>query len=183
MRLFLGVLLEEKVKDNLQAAILLIENSTRESRPTFRENLHLTLVFLGETGRVAEIRQAMDQVWEPPFSIEIAGIGRFRREGGDLYWTGVKRSKPLERLYRRLKEELVCRGFAIEDRPYRPHLTLARQVREDPQTPFAGLQNALEPVESRAAAVSLMESVRVQGKLVYREIYRRELTEKGGEAG
>ena len=47
MRLFLAILFEEPVKDRLREAMELIRRSTRTSRLTRRENLHLTLVFLG----------------------------------------------------------------------------------------------------------------------------------------
>ena len=47
MRLFLAILFEEPVKDRLCEAMELIRRSTRTSRLTRRENLHLTLVFLG----------------------------------------------------------------------------------------------------------------------------------------
>lgn len=49
--------------------------------------------------------------------------------------------------------------------------------------PFYTLKNRLEPVKTKAAAVSLMKSERIEGRLVYTELYRKELREnKGKEA-
>ena len=164
-------------------AMELIRRSTRTSRLTRRENLHLTLVFLGELREAGKVREAMEEIRTGPFPLEIRGLGRFQRDGGDLYWAGIEPSLPLQNLYLELKNALAGKGIAVEDRPYRPHLTLARQAVEKPETPFYTLKNRLEPVKTKAAAVSLMKSERIEGRLVYTELYRKELREnKGKEA-
>ena len=177
MRLFLAILFEEPVKDRLCEAMELIRRSTRTSRLTRRENLHLTLVFLGELREAGKVREAMEEIRTSPFPLEIRGLGRFQRDGGDLYWAGIEPSLPLQNLYLELKNALAGKGIAVEDRPYRPHLTLARQAVEKPETPFYTLKNRLEPVKTKAAAVSLMKSERIEGRLVYTELYRKELRE------
>lgn len=183
MRLFLAILFEEPVKDRLCEAMELIRRSTRTSRLTRRENLHLTLVFLGELREAGKVREAMEEIRTSPFPLEIQGLGRFQRDGGDLYWAGIEPSLPLQNLYLELKNALAGKGIAVEDRPYRPHLTLARQAVEKPETPFYTLKNRLEPVKTKAAAVSLMKSERIEGRLVYTELCRKELREnKGKEA-
>lgn len=183
MRLFLAILFEEPVKDRLCEAMELIRRSTRTSRLTRRENLHLTLVFLGELREAGKVREAMEEIRTSPFPLEIRGLGRFQRDGGDLYWAGIEPSLPLQNLYLELKNALASKGIAVEDRPYRPHLTLARQAVEKPETPFYTLKNRLEPVKTKAAAVSLMKSERIEGRLVYTELCRKELREnKGKEA-
>ena len=183
MRLFLAILFEEPVKDRLCEAMELIRRSTRTSRLTRRENLHLTLVFLGELREAGKVREAMEEIRTSPFPLEIRGLGRFQRDGGDLYWAGIEPSLPLQNLYLELKNALAGKGIAVEDRPYRPHLTLARQAVEKPETPFYTLKNRLEPVKTKAAAVSLMKSERIEGRLVYTELCRKELREnKGKEA-
>lgn len=183
MRLFLAILFEEPVKDRLCEAMELIRRSTRTSRLTRRENLHLTLVFLGELREAGKVREAMEEIRTDPFPLEIRGLGRFQRNGGDLYWAGIEPSLPLQNLYLELKNALAGKGIAVEDRPYRPHLTLARQAVEKPETPFYTLKNRLEPVKTKAAAVSLMKSERIEGRLVYTELYRKELRKnKGKEA-
>ena len=181
MRLFLAILFEEPVKDRLCEAMELIRRSTRTSRLTRRENLHLTLVFLGELREAGKVREAMEEIRTSPFPLEIRGLGRFQRDGGDLYWAGIEPSLPLQNLYLELKNALASKEIAVEDRPYRPHLTLARQAVEKPETPFYTLKNRLEPVKTKAAAVSLMKSERIEGRLVYTELYRKELRENKGK--
>ena len=67
MRLFLAILFEEPVKDRLREAMELIRRSTRTSRLTRRENLHLTLVFLGELREAGKVREAMGKSGLAPF--------------------------------------------------------------------------------------------------------------------
>lgn len=181
MRAFLAILLEEPVKDKLCEAMELIRRSTRTSRLTRRENLHLTLVFLGEIQGEEKVWASMERIRTGPFSLEIRDLGKFRRDEGDLYWAGITPSRELQNLYLELRNALVDQGFPIEDRPYRPHLTLARQVVEKPEIPFYTLKNRLAPIRTRAAAVSLMKSERIDGKLVYTELYRKELGENKEE--
>ena len=76
MRLFLAILFEEPVKDRLCEAMELIRRSTRTSRLTRRENLHLTLVFLGELREAGKVREAMEEIRTGPFPLEIRGLGR-----------------------------------------------------------------------------------------------------------
>lgn len=118
MRLFLAILFEEPVKDRLCEAMELIRRSTRTSRLTRRENLHLTLVFLGELREAGKVREAMEEIRTGPFPLEIRGLGRFQRNGGDLYWAGIEPSLPLQNLYLELKNALAGKGIAVEDRPY-----------------------------------------------------------------
>ena len=63
-----------------------------------------------------------------PFSIEMDRIGRFKRNDGDLWWVGVKSSKPLIQLQRGLSDQLRLADFSIEKRKYSPHITLGRQI-------------------------------------------------------
>ena len=107
MRLFLAILFEEPVKDRLCEAMELIRRSTRTSRLTRRENLHLTLVFLGELREAGKVREAMEEIRTGPFPLEIRGLGRFQRDGGDLYWAGIEPSLPLQNLYLELKNALA----------------------------------------------------------------------------
>ena len=107
MRLFLAILFEEPVKDRLCEAMELIRRSTRTSRLTRRENLHLTLVFLGELREAGKVREAMEEIRTGPFPLEIRGLGRFQRNGGDLYWAGIEPSLPLQNLYLELKNALA----------------------------------------------------------------------------
>jgi 2'-5' RNA ligase len=62
-----------------------------------------------------------------PFAVSLDEIGCFRKAG--IAWLGASSSQAdLIALQGRLASELQTRGFPIDERPYAPHLTLARRV-------------------------------------------------------
>jgi 2'-5' RNA ligase len=173
MRLFTAIMLNEEVKDYLTAAILELKAKAVKGNFTHRENLHLTLVFLGELGqdKLEPIKSAMNRVKGEPFRLSFSGFGKFKRNGGDIHWAGVDRCEALFSVQKQLTEELEKAGFNLEDRAYSPHLTLGREVRlaGSPENIYGAL--AAEKREMTVSRLSLMVSERVNGKLTYSEIY------------
>lgn len=170
MRLFLAIELEEAPRHALMDAIHALKTQCR-GRWTRRENLHLTLEFLGELPDARDVVQTMDAISAPPFELTLTGLGRFRQKGGDLIWYGVTFSPALMDLQHKLHAELKERGFRLEHRPYKPHLTLGRQV-----AGAGELSGYPAPrITQRVTAYSLMESRRVDGRLTYTVLYRRRL--------
>lgn len=175
MRLFFAICLDEAAKDSLCAAMEAMRPGFERAGFTPRENLHLTLVFLGETppARLPALRAAMDAVSAEPFPLCVGGVGCFRQPGGRLYWAGVERSGPLMALYDSLRAELERRGFRVDARPYRPHLTLARRavLREDD----TGSAIAVPVIRVDVKRFSLMRSDLGGGRPVYTELAGKEL--------
>jgi 2'-5' RNA ligase len=102
--------------------------------------IHLTLKFLGNipSGRVAEITEAMGRAVRgiSPFHLEISGLGAFPSlRQARVFWVGVGGElDKLSRLQQSIDSALAALGFAKEERPFMPHLTLAR-VREGASPP------------------------------------------------
>ena len=111
-------------------ARLAIEVAQRaQGKPVPREKIHLTLSFLGEVpeARMQEARSAAAGSLTAPFDMAFDTIGSFRK--ARVAWTGCADPAPgLVGLQSRLEERLHDRGFALEDRPYVPHITLARKA-------------------------------------------------------
>lgn len=101
--------------------------SLRWTRP---EHYHLTLAFLGEVddlGRadVAE-RLARAAARNRPLELGLGGGGRF---GDRVLWTRVRgETDGLRRLADSVRAAARRARLPVEDRPYRPHLTLARST-------------------------------------------------------
>lgn len=123
MRLFVAICFDEPCKDVLCAAIAGLKSHARQGNFSRRENLHLTLAFLGETNRLAAAKQALQSIHTEPFSIELAGLGCFQRSGSGLWWMGVAENKALAALQQQVVTALA--GFSLEKRAFRPHLTLS----------------------------------------------------------
>jgi 2'-5' RNA ligase len=175
MRVFFAVRLSEEIQDRLCSVLHRLRPCCAKGRFTPRENLHVTLVFLGETApeRLPETRAAMEAVSAEPFSLHIGGMGCFRRSGGDLYWAGVERSAPLCRLYDSLCGELQKRGFPTDDRPYRPHLTLVRQAVLSEGCDRGAF--VVPAMRMKVEKFSLMKSEQAGGRRLYTEIGAKNL--------
>lgn len=102
-------------------------------RETHPDDLHVTLVFLGDVEpqmrscaeRVAE--QAADRVRAAPCGLTLDRIGCFPRPR--ILWCGAsERQPPLLDLVGALNQALPGCGFVPERRPFAPHVTLVRNA-------------------------------------------------------
>lgn len=176
MRLFIAIGFPGEIQDGLFGCVRRLREASARGSFTRRENLHLTLVFIGEMADDTPVRRAMEAVKAPPFELELGGFGRFRRPGGDIYWLGVVPSPALAAVQSSLCASLRARGFASEDRPFTPHLTLGRQVILRPGFDRAAFEAAVPPMRMTVEKLSLMRSDRPGGVLTYTEIASRPLT-------
>lgn len=65
---------------------------------------------------------------------------------------------------------LLENGFNIEKHIFKPHITLGRRVRF-----YNSIEKNIlldEPLETKVNSISLMKSERINGKLIYMEIYK-----------
>lgn len=174
MRLFYAVMLDENCKMALDSCCRALGPYLEKGRFTLSENLHLTLVFLGEADLDAA-KNCLHRLQAAPFDVAIAGLGRFRQPGGDVLWAGVQPEEGLLRAQKNLEALARQAGFAVEERPYRPHLTLARGARLATGTNLSSIDPLLPNCGMRVEAVSLMESRRENGRLRYVERERKSL--------
>ncbi len=135
-----------------------------------RGNYHVTLAFIGETERTDLAAEAVRAVEQAPFPITFAGVGKFTRTRGDIYWYGVRASEALRELCDKVNGELTSRGFAIEARAFRPHVTLARDAVCDSDIAIKAPE-----IKYNVTAISLMRSDRIDGRTVYAPVVTKEL--------
>ncbi len=96
------------------------------------ENLHLTLRFLGllPPSRSDGLGEAVDAAATgiAPFEVVLAGAGAFPGDRRPrAIWLGIERgADELGTISRALDAALVLTGMPSDDRPFRPHLTVAR---------------------------------------------------------
>lgn len=118
MRLFVAIAFPERVKDGLEAGMRALRKQGGRASWSRRENLHLTLEFLGELDSPEPVITAMEQVQAAPFSLEFAPSGRFRRREGDIFWLGIRPNGALMELQKQLHGALRAQGLPLESRPY-----------------------------------------------------------------
>ena len=175
MRLFVAINFSESTRRALADLQAELKQIATSGRFVAKENLHLTLVFLG-TCNAAQCEQAIQVVGgicAAPFPIEITHLAHFRREDGDVWWAGLRESVPLRALQRDLAGKLRTAGFSLEDRLYTPHITLARQVVTDMH------EKTVPPFGETVGRIHLMKSEHVDGRFVYTPVWEKGLTPIG----
>lgn len=194
MRLFTAINFSEHTKNNLMSAIGELKSASRGGNFTRRENLHLTLVFIGEVTSEREISKIKEIIKEcaldnEKFDLKIEKSGRFKRNEGDIVWAGIEKNPQLTGLQKQMADMLKSSGFYIDEKEYSPHLTLGREVvysneeytkiREIPRSSRRNLARIIldKIIDSTESVnkISLMKSERIKGVLTYTDIFSSEL--------
>ncbi|MCY9518030.1 RNA 2',3'-cyclic phosphodiesterase [Paenibacillus apiarius] len=98
-------------------------------------DLHITVQFLGAVSPVVKERliEGLEKAAQAsePFRLELKQAGTFgASEAPRVLWAGVGGEiEHLKRLYDHVVAATAPLGFMPEERPYRPHITLARKYR------------------------------------------------------
>lgn len=169
MRLFIAVNFDDAFKLRLSRHMEELRKSALKGNFSRVSNLHITLAFIGETDRAADCESALRAIDFSRISISFDRVSRFKRRGGDLCWLGVREDRELKALAGAAHRELVGRGFKLEDREFKAHLTLGREVvfKSGFEPGSLVLPNDLACDVDR---ISLMKSERVKGLLTYTEL-------------
>lgn len=165
IRLFIAIDLSEDVKDVLLETAVRMADSLpkRAIRWVRREQLHLTLRFLGDTAvsQLPKLRQATTQIASryQPLQLRLSGVGAFpNRKRPRVIWAGlVGELAPLQKLQSELEDQVVGMGWKREKRPFNPHITLGR-VKNAPLARGLNWQVGLAGLGFGVTAVQLVQS-------------------------
>jgi 2'-5' RNA ligase len=124
MRLFVALAIPDAVAQGL----FLLQAGIPGARWQTREQLHLTLRFIGEVdGREAnDIDDALAAISAPPFALALKGVGEFGGRKPHAVWTGVSDRHAVGHLHRKVEAALQRIGVRADERKFTPHVTLAR---------------------------------------------------------
>ena len=124
MRLFIGL----PIPPELAQALARLARAIKlpQGRWTEPENIHLTLVFLGEVAEptLPPIEGELSKLTFAPLQLKLTTLNTFPRAG--VLVAEVEPARPLLQLQAKVAASMARCGFAPEDRPYQPHITLAR---------------------------------------------------------
>jgi len=128
MRLFTGLELPDEIVRNLNELLDRLRPAARiHWSPA--ENLHITTKFIGEwpDQRLDELNTALESVGpRDPIQVHIRRVGFFPNPHAPrVFWCGIE-APGLEALAADTDRATASLGIAREDRPFSPHLTLAR---------------------------------------------------------
>ena len=132
VRAFVAVELAQEALETLVRVQEAIAGDGLNIRWVRRENIHLTLKFLGEVpvDRVDAVAGAMGEAARhcPAMVVTVQGLGVFPGMNRPrILWAGLHGdTRALGALHRRLDQALARCGFEPEKRPFKAHLTLGR---------------------------------------------------------
>jgi 2'-5' RNA ligase len=128
-----------------------------------KEKIHLTLKFLGDTGKetlnsyITDINRITSEMKQLELSFSEFGI--FRKAGiPKILWIGLKENNELNRLAEALELNFESHGYKKEERKFKAHITLLR---------FRGSEN-MEKILS-LTEVKIPEIKFVANKVVFYE--------------
>jgi 2'-5' RNA ligase len=130
IRLFVALALPNPVADSLLA----MQSGVPGARWSTREQLHLTLRFIGDVDErdANSIDETLATIVAPSFNLELKGVGAFGGKNPRALWAGVAANEGLTHLQRKIESAMQRLGLAAEERKFTPHVTLAR-LRGAPQ--------------------------------------------------
>lgn len=130
---FIAVQLNKEIKEVLASwqAQLRQLNELNYKSWTHPEDLHITLKFLGavDDEKINVVKDKMLSIIDiNRFVIKTNGLGTFGNETQPrVLWTGLQKSSELHYLQKAVESQCEQCGFSKENRPYRPHITLAKK--------------------------------------------------------
>jgi 2'-5' RNA ligase len=165
MRIFIGIDLDPEVRKRIERFLEGVEGFAPDARWVRPEALHITLKFIGEQPpeRVEAITERLRRVESSPFEIRAGGYGFFpTAKAPRVFWIGIHTGPQLAELAESIDIAAAELGVPREDRPYSPHLTLARaggrRKSGSPKWSNADGPNAIFAVlEKRLAAIGELD--------------------------
>jgi len=131
VRSFVSIDLEDgQILSKVESIMSSLSALGADLKPVERENIHLTLKFLGNVSpaKLAEVKSALAEVKFQAFTLEIKGAGAFPSlKRMNVIWVGVGEGwSQVELIFEQTEKLLHNIGFSRETRPFSPHITIAR---------------------------------------------------------
>jgi RNA 2',3'-cyclic 3'-phosphodiesterase len=148
------------------------------------ENIHLTLMFLGDTdeSRIPGIERILKSVCNRTqnFEISLKGFGVFKNiSDPKVAWAGLYHSDKLATLQGSLAQQLMEAGFKIDDKPFVPHVTIGRikNIKDHDRFKMTMLKYHITDIQRvPVTEVILFESILKQEGAVYKQVSAFSLT-------
>jgi RNA 2',3'-cyclic 3'-phosphodiesterase len=185
MRLFIALDVDDAIRERITGFVQRIRRFAPEARWAQPESLHITLKFIGEQPdtSVETIQQALSRLEGGATEIHFRGFGFYPTvKSARVFWIGIVAGPPLAQLAAAIDDLMPGLGIPKEDRPFTPHLTLARRAGESgsPRRRSGERSNrAFQALEEHLSALPMPDF----GSMIPREffLYRSQLSPKGSQ--
>lgn len=175
MRTFIAIDVNDAVREVAEKSVEKLMKRGFRANWVSRENVHLTLFFLGEVSR-KQIDEVAGHLCHrvrgfPSFSFTVEKLGYFAKANQPrVIWLGVKSNQNLQKLYEEMKAELVKHNFSFEER-FSPHITIGR-VKDFPSAWQALTEDiTFEPIVVAVDRFSIYSSQLLPTGPIYKRIY------------
>jgi 2'-5' RNA ligase len=183
MRIFVAIDLEEKIRQKIVRFLDGVREFAPEVRWVRPESLHVTLKFIGEQKeeQVAAIEETLRSVSCDSTDIQFRGYGFFPTATAPrVFWIGIQAGEALGDLARNIDMALEALKIPREERPFSPHLTLARTAGGSGAPKWRkgdGANSTFSVLQKRLAALSEIDF----GTMTAREffLYQSQLSPSG----
>ncbi len=164
MRLFIAICFDENMLDALTEIQEDLMMCGIKGNYTHRENLHMTLAFIGDYDDPEQVVEVMQKVPLRSFSIKLGGFGPFK----DMFFADLEDNENLKDYVKRLRKALLDAEIPFDRKKFLPHITLIRKA--DGTKDKAFLPEFQESDPMRVRGISLMKSERGKHGMIYTEI-------------
>ena len=129
MRIFIALDLEDVIRERIDRFIEGVRGIVPDARWVLPESLHITLKFIGEkpAETIDDLKRALAGIDLARFDLSLKGYGFFpTAKSARVFWVGIESGPELVELAKSVDQLTSALGIPKEDRPFSPHLTLAR---------------------------------------------------------
>jgi 2'-5' RNA ligase len=169
MRIFIALLFSKLIKDKLFSYVENLRDNF-DGNFTSYDNLHLTLYYIGEIDelKLCKVNEEIKKIKYSSFEFTISDLSSFKNSPTQrLVHFQIKPNLNLQGLHLRVINALKLAGITIKSTDFTPHITLGRKVKISIEE-LSKIES--EVLTVNASRISIMESKRVDGELVYEEL-------------
>ena len=176
MRLFIAIEISNDMRRELTGILKAARERSCGGRFVPAENFHVTLHFIGESDDLAGAASAMREACRDirPFTLSLGKYGFFDKISGGSRTALVEVEGDMKELYvlrESLESALSDNGFTRDHRRFKPHITLGRNVEQD-ELVIEELKAMELNASMTVTGITLFESTRVNGRMVYSPLHR-----------
>jgi 2'-5' RNA ligase len=184
LRAFIAVEIPAGIQSAIAHSTASLKNALPKSlvRWVAPQNVHLTLKFLGDVSptTLEHLADALkvEAASLGMFSMSVHGLGAFpTSRRARVIWIGLEAPHALEALRRGVEAAAAQLGYAAEERPFSPHLTIGRVGQNTSASDIQRIRTALEAAKVgtlgtlRVEAVHIFKSDLQPGGSVYTHLY------------
>jgi RNA 2',3'-cyclic 3'-phosphodiesterase len=176
MRIFFAVDPDEQIKEQISFKTAGIADVLKAGRAIDVFNLHVTVEYVGDadSDKINGYIKILDGAVRDAKSSEIRlrQISSFRRDGCSLIYLKAEHDTELEKI-----RDAIVRDLYFPYAKYLPHMTLFRDAVFKDGYSIEKISDMIGPagIVFQMQSISLMESRRINGKLVYITLYERKI--------